>query len=298
MKKHRIVVAAPAAVLPARDPPRMFVNDAGDTEEDIDRMDRRVQDAVSDGSGRLKLYINNSAAARVHDDVGRVEGLRELYCYNSPKLTSLPLSLTKLCATLQLLDASNCALESIPEDLNGLCNLRHLNLANNNLTAFLWDCSPLIGSLETLNLESNRLTYFSHSYISLFAALQRKEEKAGSCMLHPPQSTLIDANPFLGPTDHLLKERPDAPAATGSNSYDLSDRLPHFVENCCVCGKMVIVGRPHVFVRFGTVRSVPKRRKEKEAANSDDERITVRVPFFFPFCGAVECSNKLFQRRL
>ena len=117
---------------------------AREAAEEDERLARRVEEALRDPTGRLRLHVNNLLCTSLGQRISRLRTLRELYCHDNPRLRSLPPTLWHLGGALTCLHASRCRLESVPEELCQLRNLKRLSLAGNRLKTFVWDCGPWV----------------------------------------------------------------------------------------------------------------------------------------------------------
>ena len=228
-------------------------------------MCQRLLDALADPY-RMRLFVNNLRCSTLHDDICRLLCLRELHCYGNDRVTELPRGLEKL-VHLEVLDASNCSITHLREELSLLLNLRIVKLQHNRLRKFLWDCSALVTSLEILDLSHNCVEYFSPSFCILEKELCRKESAALLVLLHAPKAlTLFPNEALLQPRDKRGRS-------------DLSVMLPMFVDMCVMCSSQIVVGSPEVYVHF--------TRVAKEDLSSR------WVPHFYPLCRSTLCHVSL-----
>jgi hypothetical protein len=262
--------------------PRWEVEESVAEEE---RVRERVADALNDPTGRFKLFLENMQAPSLPDDIGRIASLRELYISNCPKLTQLPTSIAKLCDSLQIIDAENCGLTSLPEEFKYLHSLKKLNLKGNALTEFLWD--PVRWkNLESLNLSGNRIRALSHLTLPMIQNLLRMEKRAKETQLHAKRVIFLEGNAFLTPTDYPPSQWS---LTTFPQSNPLADLLPPSVDSCVICGETIMVGNPMVYLHFQYIESIVK---DSPAAV---EPTRVRVAFLFPHCSNVSCCKKLYD---
>ena len=257
---------------------------AEEEQEEWDRVHSRVTDAVEDPTGRLKLFLENSNTPYIPDEVGRITTLRELYMDSCRKVRYLPITISKLCDTLQIIDASNCSIVEIPEEFAFLHSLKRLNLRNNQLESFLWDPRKMT-SLEQLDISHNKIQYLSYLTRELLERLMDIERKAAATKLHAERALAVEDNHWLGPTSFPSNEWE---LSSVPRQSPLSEMLPPHVEHCLVCGDLVQVGRPLVFVKFQEV--MVKLPKPSQMANRPNP---VRVPFFFPYCPSGDCCMEL-----
>lgn len=246
----------------------------------------RLVDALNDPTGRRKLFLNDISFDTMEDDVSRLTHLEQLYCHHNSLLKSLPVVLYKLAPTLRVLDARNCNLESLPEELSLLVNLQVLNVSNNRLNRFVWECSGWVPSLQYLGLHGNPLKYVSPSFMKLVNHLEGLYRESAKVMLHPPVTIELDTE---GSTFFTPKE-----TATLSHTEEqrvLGEMLPLSIENCTVCGALVTVGLPRVFVEFSHWVPLVKQRGEEEQRGQPP--LLLRLPVFHPHCGSIDCHNKI-----
>lgn len=77
---------------------------------------------------RLDLSFNQLEGSHaIPDTIGSLVALRELYVNNNPRLKRLPSSVVH-CTKLQVVDTSSSALDSLPQQLGRLQNLRVINI--------------------------------------------------------------------------------------------------------------------------------------------------------------------------
>lgn len=290
-------------------------------QQDIDRSLRRIQEAIDDPSGRLKLYLNNLSFPQVDYSIERIKSLEQLFCNHNPLLSTLPFSVCQL-SHLRVVDLNHCALTHLPEDLSRLRSLERLDLSHNLLTRLVWDVSGWVDSLKYLNVGNNRLEYFSPSCMELFLALRRKQQANEKVQLSTEQALTLFPNPCLfkpNATSHM--------SSVQEEQHLLGAMLPDGVENCANCGAMVIVGQPRVYVHFWVwlsgeaqqrlheggettsdggssvpTRSLPTSVEERHVAPADratanpqahHHGLQSRIPIFYALCTKVECHMQL-----
>ena len=73
-------MSAPIRTIGSTFPP---TNRSGDS-EDAERVAERIDAAIRDPTGRLKLFLDHTRARELPCDISRVSSLRELYCSDSP----------------------------------------------------------------------------------------------------------------------------------------------------------------------------------------------------------------------
>lgn len=270
-------------------------------EEEEQRARQRLVDALNDPTGRKKLFLNDISFRTMDDDVSRLTHLEQLYCHHNPLLTTLPAVLYKLSSTLKILDASHCQLQSLPEELSLLTKLEVLNVSHNQLRRFVWECEGWVPSLQYLGLQGNPLEMVSPSFLKLVAHLERRYRAMSEVMLHPPITLELEMkhHQFFTPRvtermSHLEEQRL------------LGEMLPSSIETCSVCGTLVTVGLPKVFVEF-TMWSplccgAAGGGGGGDSANGDEPHLTagtaaappvIRLPVFHPHCGSVDCHNEI-----
>jgi hypothetical protein len=199
-------------------------------DDDNQRIVDRVQAAVDDHTGRLKLFLDHTGATEIPGTLmSRLRRtLVELHCNNSAKLTALPLELGHFAKTLQIIDCSRCALTSLPEEMSQLRALHTLRAAHNRLTTFLWDCHGLKG-LKHLDISHNDITYFSPSAAAVF--LETEDGSAMDAATTIAASDQDEARKASGPVPFAVEaalsvnhdfdaETADADDEEGSDSED------------------------------------------------------------------------------
>lgn len=292
-------------------------------EQDIARSYRRIQEAIDDATGRLKLYLNNLSFPEIDYSIERVKSLEQLFCNQNPLLATLPMSICQL-SNLKVMDLNHCALKQLPEDMSCLRHLERLDLSHNLLTRLIWNVEGWVSTLTYLNVSHNKIEYFSPSCMELFLSLKRRQQANEKVQLLTEDALTLYPNP------HLFK--PQATAHMRSvqeEQHLLGNMLPEGVESCTVCRSVVTVGQPRVYVHFWVWLSAADERSRKhdgEGGTSDGassvpavrsmptsvEEMHVmppngrtqngatqhhglhsRIPVFYPLCTQVECHMKL-----
>lgn len=240
--------------------------------DDNKRILDRIEAAIADPTGRLRLLIDGTNATSIpgFELTCLRNTLRELTCAHSPLLRQLPMEIGHLYNTLRTLDCSHCALTSLPEEISLLHRLEVLNCSHNQLTTFVWRCEAL-KSLRNVNLSHNRLRYMSPTAAELLLSA----------------SSTVDVD---------LRENEASMRQTAADD-DHTQRalLPVDVERCEVCNVQQVVLPPRVFVRF--VRWQPRSSSSLEQQQSvrDQPNEAPRralVPVLYPCCGPV-CATAL-----
>lgn len=289
-------------------------------EQDIERSFRRIQEAIDDPTGRLKLYLNSMSFPKVDYSIERIKTLEQLFCERNPLLSTLPVSICQL-SNLRVMDLNHCALTHLPEDLSRLRHLERLDLSHNLLSRLIWDVSGWVASLRMLNICHNRLEYVSPSCMHLFLALKKKHQEAASVQLHAEQAL------SLFPNEHMFQPKATAHIQSAQEEqFILGNMLPDCVESCTVCGETVVVGRPRVYIHFwawvpascsastshpdeastsdGGASSAPATRSQPTSvqelpvaapSTSGTERFRsqYRIPVFYPLCTKIDCHLRL-----
>lgn len=260
--------APPRVIGPSYDPPRgqkgtsaqHHVEDhrADVTADDNKRVLQRIEAAIADTSGRLRLLIDGTHCSSIPGfelaELRRT--LRELDCSNSPYLTHLPMEIGHLHNTLRQLDCSSCALTSLPDEISLLHQLEVLNCSKNQLETFVWNCDAL-KQLKTVDLSHNRIRFLSPS------AAQRLLSSSSKVKLS------LEGN------DATLRQ-------TAKDSEDEQrSLLPVSIDRCVVCDEVQAKLPPRVFIQFIKWRQLPTAPLQL-------------VPILYPCCGA-ECAKALQQ---
>jgi hypothetical protein len=255
----------PRTIAPASLQPAASSRPASDADDDNTRVLQRVEAAVADPSGRLRLLLDNTNATSLPGfELAQLRGtLRELDCSNSPRLASLPMEIGHCFRTLTALNCSRCALTALPDEVGLLAHLAHLDCSYNRLETFVWDCRAL-ARLTKVVLSHNRLKCLSPS---------AAEALLLTC-------TAVD----LSGNDETLREIMD-------KQIDPAALLPPHVSACSVCGKESAGGAPpKVYVQFLPWRPAGKGKDPRGAAM--EERAL--VPVIHPCCGA-DCAQSLYR---
>lgn len=92
----------------------------------------------------------------LHESIGNLSNLKELYAYNNSNLDSLLDSIGNL-SNLDNLEANDNNLTSLPESIVNLSNLRWLHIEGNNLDS-LPDSIGNLSNLYNLNASDNNIT--------------------------------------------------------------------------------------------------------------------------------------------
>jgi hypothetical protein len=123
----------PRTIAPASLQPAASSRPASDADDDNTRVLQRVEAAVADPSGRLRLLLDNTNATSLPGfELAQLRGtLRELDCSNSPRLASLPMEIGHCFRTLTALNCSRCALTALPDEVGLLAHLAHLDCSYN-----------------------------------------------------------------------------------------------------------------------------------------------------------------------
>ncbi len=234
--------------------------------DDNYRVLMRMQAAIEDKTGRLRLLIDGTNADCIpgFELASLRHTLREINCSNSPRLTQLPMELGHLHETLRTLDCSGCALTSLPAEISLLHQLETLNCSNNKLTTFVWNASAL-KKLAHLDLSFNMMSHMSPSSAQLlFGASSR-----------------VQVN--LEGNDATLRET--------AKLTELEQRslLPVEVNACVVCDEVQARLPPKVFVQFARWRKPPSPFESHPTPSP-----LVLVPVLYPCCGS-ECAKALQQ---
>ena len=165
------------------------------------------------------LWVEGKAhLTELPHSVGSLVWLRSLFARNNTNMTSLSHRLSNL-ECLVMLDVGNCALESLPDDLGRLKQLRTMILSRNRIRNLPHDFGGLV-SLEHLLLNDNQLCYAPESAKALFQRLK---------VLN------LEANPLATPSTGCTPECSDLEAATTT----------------CTCGNALPPAPvPYVFFTF------------------------------------------------
>lgn len=237
--------------------------------EDTRRMRSRIEDAVNDAAGRIRLFLNDMRFREIDLEVTRIRSLEQLYAQNNPVLRSLPPVLSPYLPNLRTIDISHCAIESLPEDLGELSHLEVLNVSHNQLTRLVWDVTRWTSSMRSLDISNNRIRFLSPSCVQLFRSLLCRYETNARVQLHAEPTLMI------WPATELITPLQGSSASATEQQRQLTDMLPDHVEHCSNCGSQVAVGKPRVYVRFWTMN--PGRDVERvggDAATDVNERAT------------------------
>jgi hypothetical protein len=289
-------------------------------QQDIDRSLRRIQEAIDDPTGRLKLYLNNLSFPHIDFSIERIKSLEQLFCNHNPLLSTLPYSVCQL-PNLRVVDLHSCALSHLPEDMSRLRNLERLDLSHNLLSRLVWDVSGWVKTLKYLNVGNNRIEYFSPSCMELFLALRKKQQANEKVQLSTEQALTLFPNPCLfkpKATSHMRSVQEE--------QHLLGAMLPSGVESCANCGEVVTVGQPRVYVHFWVwlsandhqrrheggetvsdggssvpTRSLPTSVEERHVVPVTSEAshhqphhgLQSRIPIFYALCTNVECHMQL-----
>lgn len=272
--------------------------------EEMERVYARVEEAASDGSGRLRLYLNSTRAPAIPDDVGRIATLRELYCQDNPFVKCFPSTIGRLAATLEILDVSRCALEALPEEVSTLLHLRILNASNNRLRFPPWHLDGLSEKLETLDLSHNRIRAFSYPCFKLFVAL-----------LTPPVNRYMARRTLLLNNNEFFQVRDSA--------EELVAFLPPSVERCTACHDRMDPAAVYVVFemlqwestssRENRAPSMTQQQRRSQLGETPSEEAvsfappreegvwgdgpSLRVPFVLPYCGKAACNLAIHRQR-
>jgi Leucine-rich repeat (LRR) protein len=221
----RVAVGARGAAVEGDDERR--TQPAEQRDEDNLRILRRVEAAVGDPTGRLRLLVDSTNATSLPGfEIAQLRGtLRELDCSNSPYLRSLPMEIGHLYRTLTTLHCRNCVISALPDEVGLLTHLTELDCSGNRLDTFLWDCRALL-SLRRVDLSRNRLRFLSPS--------------AAQTLL------LKDVDTNLTGNEATLR------AIAANGTVAAADVLPPNVNNCSVCADEGRGGGAvaHVYVQF------------------------------------------------
>ena len=242
-------------------------------ESDDAVLEARVDQALAKPTGVIKLFVGGTNAQSLPSNLHKMRGrVREVLCDNSPRLTSLSPDIGCLASTLTRLDCSNCALQSLPEELGTLVHLQFLNLSNNRLARFVWAC-PGLAQLVDLDLSRNRIRYFS-----------------------PQVSDVIFSRVTMPSTNQRLCVDLEGNAEAFLKVADRGERLldlvpPEVSAQCAVCLRADVCRMPHVAVRFVHIGSCVDAA---QARITRATRIVKFVPILYPVCGA-ECALALQQ---
>jgi hypothetical protein len=250
------------------------------SEEDNLRIEQRVDAAVDDPTGRVKVYLNGTNCTMLPRSIGRLRGsVRELYCDGNPLLRSLPIEICLLSASLTHLDCSNCALTFIPEEFSRLAQLRVLRASRNALRSFMWDCAGMT-CLEELDLSHNQIAYLSPS-AAAFCAQVTHHAGSGSA----PEAARLASRHFVD----LTGNQPSFVSPSTKRS-ELLQHIPASVAgDCAICGKQVASGRvPHVCAQFVKIGHTAR----ESAALPRPSPLVSLVPVLYPCCGH-ECAIAL-----
>lgn len=288
-------------------------------EQDMERASRRIEEAINDPSGRLRVYLNNMSFPAVDHDIERVRLLQQLHCNHNRLLTTLPSSIGRL-AHLRVINLSNCAIHRLPEELSDLRCLEEVDVSHNLLPKFVYDVSGWTQSLRRLNLSHNPIAYFSPSCVELFLSLRHKQSQCERVQLHTEESLVIWPNTAMfkpSMTSHMSSSKEEQRL--------LGSMLPDHIETCFVCETVVMVGKPTVYVHFwvwpgsnpthvmsdetaSALSSLPvskvvsvESRALDGAAGIAPSRLTPhrhcgdqgRIPLLYPLCHNVECQMQL-----
>jgi hypothetical protein len=257
-------------------------NNRREVEYDNNRVLQRVEAAVADPTGRLRLLLDSTNADSLPGfEIAQLRGtLREIDCSRSPNLTRLPMEIGHLHRTLTALDCSHCSIASLPDEVSLLTSLRTLDCSHNLIQCLPWDCGALV-QLERVNVSHNRLRFFSPS-----AAQQLLQNPKATCDLRGNDATL------------------KAIVAAGSSAAASHGHLlPPHVDACSVCDKQDPRGTvAEVYVQFlrwtATLTPLEVAANEAAAQRGDggmpEQPRSVLVPVLHPCCGP-ECARALYE---
>ncbi len=251
------------------------------------------------------MFLGGTGASTLPTNLHKLRGrVREILCDNSPMLRSISPDIGALASTLTRLDCSNCALESLPEEIGFLHCMQFLNLSNNKLSAFVWECE--LSNLIELDLSGNRIRYFSPQVSDVVlsrATVQLQSSPTQTSAVAQSSQTEISGTRRIfvdlsGNSHAFVKVSERCCAATSPSSPSSSSRPsrggvdplfeiipPQFCTICAVCANSSYCRVQHVAVRFIHVGSAIELNVAKQTRTSP---LVKFVPVLYPSCSA-EC---------